>query len=676
MTLHTWTLSNQIVERVLVFDSDVGLYTSHFVNRGSGVDLIAQGNQQQRWTPEFDFKLDGTRITSLDADWNLHEVNGAFPEASFVPANFTPLVLHLQHRIREIDVIVCYYCTNSGTRKSYWVQNRSAHTVTLTHAVIETLPAEIGAPGELILDAHYGALPRETFFTGRVDDCAIVISNPRTGNQIIALNEASGHMKRIESGAWFWDGMLRIMYDTDLFPLEINIPPQSGWCTAAAQIVLIAGHDGFANARWVTPAITRPMLRKTDYRAAWHYNTWDPFGPQINESVVKQLIPIAAQMGFEIFTIDDGWQARYGDNAVSDTRFPSGLDDICHAVESNGMRLGLWASLAVLDRDLANSSEFTALQCRDAQGKIKSTMTAIGEQTVMCLASDYADSAARRLISLIERYRLAYIKLDLTTMFNAYGEAPGCHAIGHHHATADESISQIYAAIKQITDQVYQKLPHVLIDLTFELWGQKHTIDYGLLQAADVSWLSNVGDNSDKGAGPRQARTLLYHRALAIPVETMLIGNLRAELGDMREKFATAIGSCPLLLGDLRKLSAGQIKWFSNNIRWYRRLRDEVNFTDSFFPFGKWQQPSVVDWDGFARLSRTGEGLIVLFRNESAINRVKIHIPLETSQSYTLREVESDTSINVNAADLRNGLTLEFGEQKVLIFEARLCESV
>ena len=669
MTTQSWTLSTAGVQRVIVFDPAIGLYTSHFENRNSGADLLAQTRQQQRWTPEFDFKCNGERITSLGVGWELVAANGVYPQADFAPAHVVLLVLHLRHRAYDLDVSVGYQGTAAGTRKAYWVQNKSVHRVILTHVVIETLPVEIGAPGELLLDAHYGALPRETFFTGRVDDCAIVLRNPRTGDQVIALNEAPGHTKRVESGAWFWEGLLRIMYDTDLFPLEVNLPPQSGWGTAAAQLVLIGGEGDFADAHWVMPAATQPLLRKPNDRAAWHYNTWDPFGTQINAATVMQLIPIAAQMGFEIFTIDDGWQARYGDNAVSETRFLGGLDGILQTVELHGMRLGLWASLSVLDRDLANSPELWSLQCRDAHGKIKHTMTAMGEQTVMCLASDYADLAAQRLIDLIGRYRLAYVKLDLTTMFNAYGEAPGCHATGHHHANAAASISQIYAAIKQVMDVVYQHHPQVLIDLTFELWGQKHTIDYGLLRAADVSWLSNVGDKSHDGAGPRQARTLLYHRALAIPADTMLIGNLRAELGDMREKFATALGACPLLLGDLRTLSAAQIGWYGEHIRWQRRLRDEVNFTEGFFPLGHWWQPSVVDWDGFARLSRAGGGMIVLFRNQSQVAQVQVKLPLPGVGRYTLRQIENGVVMHISAADLRAGVTLMFGDEAVLVFE-------
>ena len=133
---------------MIVFDPAIGLYTSHFENRNSGADLLAQTRQQQRWTPEFDFKCNGERITSLGVGWELVAANGVYPQADFAPAHVVLLVLHLRHRAYDLDVSVGYQGMAAGTRKAYWVQNKSVHRVILTHVVIETLPVEIGAPGE------------------------------------------------------------------------------------------------------------------------------------------------------------------------------------------------------------------------------------------------------------------------------------------------------------------------------------------------------------------------------------------------------------------------------------------------------------------------------------------------------------------------------------------------
>jgi alpha-galactosidase len=83
-----------------------------------------------------------------------------------------------------------------------------------------------------------------------------------------------------------------------------------------------------------------------------------------------------------------------------------------------------------------------------------------------------SSAAADRIIELIEQYHLAYVKLDLTTIFNAYGEAPGCWAKGHNHENWAESLGEIYEGISHVTSRIYQKHPDVLLDLTFELWGR------------------------------------------------------------------------------------------------------------------------------------------------------------------------------------------------------------
>ncbi len=657
-----WEIASEFVRRVIVFDPDDGLYTSHFTNLTTNTDLIAKARAEQRWTPEFDFRINGERVTSLGQSWILLKASLTYLRQDLA----SQLVMQLRHTVLPVEIYIGYDCAAHATTKSYAIKNTGDQAIIISHVAIESLPVEIGSPGELQLDAHYGALPRETFLTGRVDDCAVVYRNPRSGDSVIALNEAPGHLKRIETGAWFWDGFVRIMYDTDLFPLEVHLQPDETWASASARLVLAANGRDYADPRWAMPAAITARRPRPAY---WHYNTWDPFGPHIDEATVRELIPLAAQMGFEVFTIDDGWQAQYGANAAHPDRFPDGLDDIRAAVEAEGLRLGLWAPLAVVDPALANSDP--ELCCRDARGDIKTTLTAQGEQVVMCLASAYAERAAARLIELIERYQLAYLKLDLTTVFNAYGEAPGCYASGHQHATAAESVLRIYEAIGQVTQAIYVQHPEVLIDLTFELWGQKHTIDYGLLQAADLSWISNVGDNSASAAGPRQVRTLLYQRSLAIPVETMLIGNLRVETGDRREKFATALGSCPLLLGDLRRLTDEQIAWYGQQIRWYQRLHREVNISESFFPLGSWRQPSVMEWDGFARLSRSGEGLIVLFRNESNAMQARLQIPLLGKGSYTLTSILNRTVFQRSAENFRTGFDMAFDEG-VMIVEVRL----
>jgi alpha-galactosidase len=207
--------------------------------------------------------------------------------------------------------------------------------------------------------------------------------------------------------------------------------------------------------------------------------------------------------------------------------------------------------------------------------------------------------------------------------------------------------------------------------LTFELWGQKHVIDAGLLAAGDLDWMSNVKDAEANGAGTVQARTLLYHRAASMPVDAMLIGNLHAEIPSAQEAFATAIGSAPLLLGDLRKLSPADQQWYQDHIRWFKQLRRSTNISESFWPLGNWRQPSAAEWDGFARLSHTGSGVIAIFRNQSNASTANIQLPLMPEGGYKVRSVITNKDLGtITKEDWVRGVPVEFsGSQSVEILE-------
>ncbi len=267
------------------------------------------------------------------------------------------------------------------------------------------------------------------------------------------------------------------------------------------------------------------------------------------------------------------------------------------------------------------------------------------------------------------------MKLDLTSVFNAYGEAPGCHAKGHYHDNWAQSLEGIYEGIQFVTSEIYRKHPDILLDITFELWGQKHIIDYGLIDSADLDWMSNVDDQSGDAAGPVQARHLLYARAMAIPVETMLIGNLRATAPDIEDRFATEIGSAPVLLGDLRRLTPDQIRWYREKIDWFKKLRSEVALNEGFFPLGSWKQPDALAWDGFARLSRSGEGIIVLFRNQSGSQYATVAIPAFPEGHYSIQSLFTRKPTAISGGDLQRGLLAKFPEKhNIEILEVRKAE--
>ncbi len=665
----SWAIGNNLVERQIRFDPKVGLYTGSWKHKVTGTDFMQRAQAAKNRGPEFSFAADGEMFAGSEG--GKFEFVGASDGQPVLPGK--ELIVHLRTKSKPLLVDIYYdvYDGHPVIRKWISIQNQGKAPVTLTHLSFEAVEAVPGAPADLQVSGFYGVEPREIFYTGRIDDTAIVERNSRTGEGLVVMNEAPGYMKRTEMNGWGHG--FAAMYDTDLFPFERRLASGETFTSAKCSVAFFVDGRGMADPHWVVPTYTSRVLLKKGpgYQPPWIYNTWEPFTRGINAGIVRDLIPIAGRMALDIFTIDDGWQQDYAENRINPQAFPDGLDDIGRLIDGNHMRLGLWVPLAAVSTNTAVYRDHPEWLCRDAHGRPKFTSTASGSQAVMCLATPYKDVAAKRINDLITRYHLRYVKIDLTTVFNTYGEAPGCYAEGHEHATWAESLERIYEGIGEVTRSIYREHPDVLLDLTFELWGQKHVIDYGLLAAGDLDWLSNVDDESPEAAGPRQARTLLYHRSLAIPTEAMLIGNLHAETPPLEERLASTMGSGPLFLGDLRKLTPAEQNWYGEKIRWFRQLRAAVPFNEGFFPLGNWLQPGVVAWDGYARLSRQGEGLIVLFKNDSPVEKVEVKLPVFPDGSFHVRSAMTGKAVGTfRGEQFRSGVTALFpATHKVEILE-------
>ncbi len=667
----TWTIGNGRIARTITFRPETGLTTERFSDLATHVDFILPDYIRSDMAQEFSFVCNGRRCAGADGSFELV----AAGEAAL--ARGKSLTVRLRHRELPLEVSVVYsvYDGHPATRKHLVLRNTGASVLHISHLNIEAIGLALGPADEITLLTQYGTIPRETFYTGRSEDSGLLVANGLTGNGMAILSEVPGYMKRAEING-FYDAehvQIGVMYDTDLMPFERTVASGEAFPTAGASLVAFRNGDGFNDPHWLLPSYTAQVLeRRVDAQGPpWIYNTWEPFMRGINRTAALELIDAAGAMGMDIFTIDDGWQKEYGENAVNTAAFPGGLQPILDAVEARGMRLGLWIPMAAIGTSTAVYLQHPEWAALDQTGEPKITGTAAGPKAVMCMASAYRDTVADRVNDAIERFRLAYVKLDLTTIFNAYGEAPGCWATNHYHSDWAESLNRIYEGISYVTHKIYQKHPDVLLDLTFELWGQKHIIDAGLLAAGDLDWMSNVSDGQTDSAGPSQARQLLYQRAASMPVEAMLIGNLHADMQPIQERFATAIGAAPVLLGDLRKLSAEDLRWYHEKIGWFKKLRRSTKISESFFPLGSWLQITPAAWDGFARFARSGDGVIALFRNHSPSAEAMVKLPMLPEGKYKLRSVITGKELGViDRSAWTRGVPLHFpGGEPVEVLE-------
>ena len=189
---------------------------------------------------EFSFEASGDSFAGSNGSaWQFvdAETQGLAPSGKL-------LIIKLRAKEKPIEVSVFFavYEAHPVVRKWIAITNRGEQAITLSHLSFEAVNIAPGPASVLQASGFYGSQPREIFFTGRVDDTAVLERNSMTGEGFIAMNEAPGYMKRTELSGW-GEGV-QVMYDTDLFPFERSLQPGETFTSAKSSIAFFAEGRG------------------------------------------------------------------------------------------------------------------------------------------------------------------------------------------------------------------------------------------------------------------------------------------------------------------------------------------------------------------------------------------------------------------------------------------------
>ena len=326
---HQWTLNNGHVARVIAFDEQTGLTTSSWRSVETGTEFISAAREYSSRCREFRFKADDVVVTSSAQDIRLDGISEVQQKGSSIR-----LDLALLAQKAPIRIVVHYEIPKAfaGIRQWLTLENIGNRPITLRSLTFECQSLEPGPAHDLIAFGNYGEEPRETFFTGRVNDATVLVEDARTGEGLAVLNEAPGYLRRTEVGGW--DPGIRAMYDTDLFPFERRLDPHEQFETAASSVLFY--RRGTANdPHWLLPEYVEEVIahNKNEQQPYWIYNDWEPWNGKVTDGMLQGVSQRAADMGLNLITIDEGWEMTLGDNDLSPERFPNGLKPLFAAVE-------------------------------------------------------------------------------------------------------------------------------------------------------------------------------------------------------------------------------------------------------------------------------------------------------------------------------------------------------
>ena len=155
------------------------------------------------------------------------------------------------------------------------------------------------------------------------------------------------------------------------------------------------------------------------------FNSWEATNFDISEEQQRTLARRAAEMGVELFVVDDGWfgartsdRAGLGDWAPNPDRFPNGLEPLGEYVHGLGMQFGIWVEPEMVNPD----SELYRAHPDWVQYQAGRKRTEFRNQLVLNLArEDVQEYLWGQLDTLLSSAPIDYVKWDFNRCFTDAG---------------------------------------------------------------------------------------------------------------------------------------------------------------------------------------------------------------------------------------------------------------
>lgn len=300
-------------------------------------------------------------------------------------------------------------------------------------------------------------------------------------------------------GALQWSGNWKLLAEvTDFHSTRLNIglndwdfrwhlPPNQAFTTPSA----FGGYtrEGFgAASRKLHDYIRQELLPHGQALHKVLYNSWEATTFNVDEPSQVELAELAAQMGIELFVMDDGWfQGRkddtggLGDWWPDPQKFPNGLTPLIAKVNALGMDFGLWIEPEMVNpnSDLYRNHPDWVIHFPNRE------RTEMRNQLILNFGRhDVQDYIIELLDKLLSENNIVFIKWDMNRNISEPGwpEAPG---------DPREIWVRYVQGLYRVWGTLRERHPQVIFQ---SCSGGGGRADMGILRYADQIWIS---DNTD-----------------------------------------------------------------------------------------------------------------------------------------------------------------------------------
>jgi alpha-galactosidase len=387
------------------------------------------------------------------------------------------------------------------------------------------------------------------------------------------------------------------------------------------------------------------------------YNSWEATTFNVDVESQAQLAELAAEMGIELFVMDDGWfQGRNSDDAglgdwwPDPKKFPNGLNPLIERVNALGMEFGLWVEPEMVNPE---SELYRAHPDWVIHFPTRERTTARMQLILNVARTDVQEYLIGQLDTLLSNHRIAFIKWDMNRNVSEPGwpEAPGDQR---------ELWVRYVEGLYHIWGTLRARHPHVIWQ---SCSGGGGRADIGILKLTDQIWTS---DNTE----PTARLAIQEGFSQIFPANTMeaWVTDMGPEYYSTEFRFHVSMCGSLGVGGHLVHWGAEKRAEAATLIAQYKQVREIIQFGDCY----RLRSPQQSPFSAVQYLSKDqSEGVLFAFRT---------HIPppvilpsialrgLDPQASYTIEGIEGSRS---GAAWMHVGVRLDLHDYESRMLRIR-----
>lgn len=589
--------------------SFAALREKHIVSRGNEVSFSERNdtenpyNMMLEFTTEFkgDFRTPfiavsygESRLRTLDLRYRefttfkgIEPMKSAMPQALGDETDAEGLIVEFHDERAQLSLSLIYTVFAEAdviTRRAV-IRNESGSSITLRSAF--SLQLDFPA-SDFTLSTFDGAWTRERHETRHNLERGRFVNESRRGASssdhnpgiilekrdssecyLVNLVYSGAHQESVEVNSY---GKTHILcgINPDMFETEL----EEAMSFETPEAVLAYSHEG----RTGLAKTVHDFIRKHIQRGSWKdrlrpvvFNTWEALGFNVGGKRMHELIRHAANLGCEVFMLDDGWfgvrnddTTSLGDWDVNTQKVPEGLAGLGKEIHRCSMMFGIWIEPEMISLKSRLYKEHPEWVLFDKERKEH----AVGRnQYLLDITRDDVQAyLIEKIKSIVRLGEVNYIKWDMNRHISDVASTV-CTNTGEY---LHRYILALYTLQKEITEGC----PEVLLE-NCAAGGAR--FDLGMLAYGSEIWTSDCSD-------PFERIPIVEGTASLYPLSVIgtSIGPERnfstLRRTTLATRFEVAAFGCLSVSMDILKLTPAEERELEGAIQFYKQYRQILQF--------------------------------------------------------------------------------------------------